>query len=1048
MCKGNNTTTSTTAPNAQAMAAYQGLLGKAQDVAQTPFTPYSGEFVAPVNAQQTTGINNINQNANYAQPYIQQAAGYANQAAQPITAGQIAGYQSPYTQQVVDATQRQFNNANAQQQQQVVGNAAAQGALGGDRVGVAQANLAGQQRQAQDPVIAGLYNSGYQNAEQMALSQQSNLGNAAYSLGNLGVAGQGAALSGAGAQVGAGTLQQGTQQQQDAALYSQFQQQQAYPFQTAQWLAGIDTGLGSQMGGTSTTTPPPPNPWSQVAGLGIAAAGAFAKDGGRIRGFDTGGGVGGVPYAGVQGYVPTMNITGGGGAPKPPGTPQAASQGQQAGLGNIKGEMAAFKGAKNLWNQYGGSGSSPMDIGSGGFSPDGMGSMQAIGSAPEAGFGFGALYRRGGAVEPQYRDRITVPRRHFDEGGPVTMAGFGAGSMMPDSFDDRFYVPSPPSDPKKYNLLQDYGASQPDAFEGRGMPAGHIAEIPTPRPRPGLSNDDMPELPREITQGSSRPVAGLGADTGSSDAMAFADDRRAPIAGVAEQPRDQETPATTDEQPRDAETARSGLFGLNLSPETRQGLLAAGLGMMASRSPFLGQAIGEGGLQGLSTYSGAQKATREEAKSKADIEHGRKQLEQHAKEAADRLAQDTRKLESTEAHQNAVLDEQQKQHRMALKAPVTLGSDPRTGMPILAVPRLNKSGDIDYHLIGPNGQISDTPIGQAATPGPQSEASPANAPIRTAALETGSVSDAPKPGEGIIQHNQRLAQSGAFDYGTDAPYIEKGLDVPEPAPLAGRSVQALKTDAEYYLQTSKLPPVVRGNSPVALVQQKYQNAVKNYAGALAQSRGMKPDEVAEAWRTAPGMLRFVLGADGRSTVSLGTAVRHLDTIKQLADAWKEGSTIGNWQTWNRVTSSVRREFGDQSVSNLESAARIVGPEIIKALGVAGAGTEHDRNTAASQFLTGQGVDQINGAIKTTQSLLGGQLEGRKRQATNAGVSEERFKSLIGDRPYEILSHMDKGEPAGGTASQSLPTVKSKAEFDALRPGSKFIDQNGKQWSKP
>ena len=58
-------------------------------------------------------------------------------------------------------------------------------------------------------------------------------------------------------------------------------------------------------------------------------------------------------------------------------------------------------------------------------------------------------------------------------------------------------------------------------------------------------------------------------------------------------------------------------------------------------------------------------------------------------------------------------------------------------------------------------------------------------------------------------------------------------------------MQALKTDAEYYLQTSKLPPVVRGNSPVALVQQRYQNAMKNYGNALAQSRGMSPQEVKE-----------------------------------------------------------------------------------------------------------------------------------------------------------------------------------------------------------
>jgi hypothetical protein len=43
-----------------------------------------------------------------------------------------------------------------------------------------------------------------------------------------------------------------------------------YPFQVAQWQAGIDTGVGSQMGGTSQTQGPQPNPLAQYGGLGLA----------------------------------------------------------------------------------------------------------------------------------------------------------------------------------------------------------------------------------------------------------------------------------------------------------------------------------------------------------------------------------------------------------------------------------------------------------------------------------------------------------------------------------------------------------------------------------------------------------------------------------------------------------------------------------------------------------------------------------------------------------------------------------------------------------
>jgi hypothetical protein len=203
----------------------------------------------------------------------------ATAAASPITAAQIQGYESPYTQAVVDATQNQFNNQNAQQQQGVLSNAAAQGALGGNRVGITQANLANQQQLAQAPVIAGLENQGYQTGLNTALTEQQAQAAGAYSLGNLGVSGQNAALTGANAQVGAGSLEQQTQQAQLAAAYQQFINQQAFPYQQSQWLAGIDSGLGSQMGGTSTTTAPPPNQLGQIAGLGTAAVGTLGGTG-------------------------------------------------------------------------------------------------------------------------------------------------------------------------------------------------------------------------------------------------------------------------------------------------------------------------------------------------------------------------------------------------------------------------------------------------------------------------------------------------------------------------------------------------------------------------------------------------------------------------------------------------------------------------------------------------------------------------------------------------------------------------------------------------
>lgn len=283
MCKGSQTTTSNSqyAPNPQALGAYSNLISQAQGVAGTPYVPYTGELVAPVNPQESAGIGNVNASAQFSLPSSMAGLSLAEQASQPITPGQISQYESPFTQQVVNATQNQFNNQNAQQMAQVRGNAIAQGAMGGDREAIAEAETANQQQLAQAPVIAGLENTGYQTGLNTALTEQQAQLMGGYGVAGIGTAAQNALLSGAGQQIGAGQLQQTTQQAEDAARYQQYLNAFAYPFQTNQWLAGIEGSIGPQMGGSGTaqTTGPAPSMLSQIGGLGTLATGLGGSSG-------------------------------------------------------------------------------------------------------------------------------------------------------------------------------------------------------------------------------------------------------------------------------------------------------------------------------------------------------------------------------------------------------------------------------------------------------------------------------------------------------------------------------------------------------------------------------------------------------------------------------------------------------------------------------------------------------------------------------------------------------------------------------------------------
>jgi hypothetical protein len=258
----------------EVLARYNAVNTRAEGVAQNPFQIYGTDpsaFVAQLNQQQGAGIERINQASGAYQPYFDTAAGAASAgmaSAQPQNLD-IERFLNPYQQQVIDATMRQMGQANEQAQSGALGTAVSSGAFGGDRAGIAAANLANQQGLAMGSTLAGLNAQNYQQALGAAQQQQGvQLGATQADLARLmqggqfyaglGQAAQQAGIQGGEAQINAGTLGQQTEQAGLSALYNQFMQQQAYPFQVAQFLANIAMGTGALSGSTTATTQPAP----------------------------------------------------------------------------------------------------------------------------------------------------------------------------------------------------------------------------------------------------------------------------------------------------------------------------------------------------------------------------------------------------------------------------------------------------------------------------------------------------------------------------------------------------------------------------------------------------------------------------------------------------------------------------------------------------------------------------------------------------------------------------------------------------------------------
>ena len=376
---GGKTTSSTqsVAIPPEVLARYNAVNTRAEDVAARPFVPYSDDpnaFVAGLTPSQQAGIANINAAAGMSQPsyaagqqmvlgglsqgaplvqsglsqgssmiqsglgqgqdltgqalgtgsrYAGQAEGAINRGMGEVNADQFSDsalqqYMNPYMKNVIEAQQALQQQEAEQQRSALSGQAIMSGAFGGDRGGIAQANLARQQSMANQATLSGLLAQNYgqamntfqqqqgvnlaagqanraavQGAGQQlaALGQQqyaqqagagqnlynmglgagtslSQLGTAAgqalYGMGsgagqayaNIGGAAEQAALNAGQAQMGAGQIQQQTDQAGRTAMYNQFLQQQGYPYQQAQFLANIAMGTGALSGSTTTTNAP------------------------------------------------------------------------------------------------------------------------------------------------------------------------------------------------------------------------------------------------------------------------------------------------------------------------------------------------------------------------------------------------------------------------------------------------------------------------------------------------------------------------------------------------------------------------------------------------------------------------------------------------------------------------------------------------------------------------------------------------------------------------------------------------------------------------
>lgn len=620
------TATSTNSPPPDVMANYDAVTAQAKQVAATPYTAYSGQLVSPFNSTEQAGLNAIAPASTAYQPYYGQAQGLIGQGTQQYTptqfsSGAVGQYESPYTQDVINSTMANINQNNAEQQQSLTGNAIAQGAWGGDRADLAKNDLARQQALASNQTIAGLENQNYQQAlgqfntanqtglQAASLNNQSALTGAGLQ-GALGNNASQLGLTGANALLGAGALQQQTAQNADTAAYQQFQQQQAYPFQTTQWLSGIDTGLGSQMGGTSTTTQPNQNyqsPTQSLIGTGLAAAGLFFKDGGKINGYAPGGGVSNFPDFNIS-YVPTGSpFSGGSTMPTAPIIQQSAPHQSpiQAGLGGLSGAFSGGddgslkEGLKSFGSNLFGGGTLKDSAGFG-LSDAGFGNMAY--DMLDFAKGGSVGYAPGGWVNQPLFDSpmYSTPQQiALEQNGQIPLGGSVGGLPLSPEMNDKLAMDMAGTSPSPTD------ESQMSPIAGFKDPTN----LATPSDMSALLATSQPTLGQSTMPNTQAGIVANNTATQASDA---------PQGIVSDQPQ-----ALTDLQKELAANAPKLDKG--------QALMAAGAAIMQGGLKNNTQALGAGLAAGLQNYGQQKAAVRDYALKEAEVQ---KQVQQMALEAS------------------------------------------------------------------------------------------------------------------------------------------------------------------------------------------------------------------------------------------------------------------------------------------------------------------------------------------------------------------------------------------------------------------------------
>lgn len=202
------------------------------------------------------------------------------------------------------------------------------------------------------------------------------------------------------------------------------------------------------------------------------------------------------------------------------------------------------------------------------------------------------------------------------------------------------------------------------------------------------------------------------------------------------------------------------------------------------------------------------------------------------------------------------------------------------------------------------------------------------------------------------------------------------------------------------------PPPTNARNPIML---------QRYGQMVDQVKAENPNWSAEMHPTIKKTVAaFATGPEGKTVKKLNTATDHLETIRELVAATKNG----NVQLFNKVANQWAANTGNPAPSNLAVAAQVIGGEIVGAIVGAGGGVG-EREKAESAFSNVKSPADAEGAINTVTKLMGGQFKGMKQQYEAGTYGRKDFEKYLSPAARKALEAAQAPTPAPAKPSGGI-----------------------------